>query len=100
MKTDRVFDVLKEIEMGFIPYEFNYNLEPVPLIDYTKLKYNDWEDIDFWLAKMPDGLLEQFPNLIDWAIESNIENTKKSPLMELEERMAQCKLVPSSENDQ
>jgi hypothetical protein len=89
MKTDRVFDVLKEIEMGFIPYEFTFNLEPKCQIDYT-----------YWLAKMPDGLLEQFPCLIDWAVESNIPNTKKSPLMELEERMAQCSLVPSSENDQ
>jgi hypothetical protein len=110
-KEDRVFNVLKELDMGFIPHEFTFNLEPKCQIDWTKLKYNDWADIDYWLAKMPDGLLEQFPSLIDWAIESNIENTKKTPLTELEERksdfsreleerMSKCNLVSSSEDDQ
>lgn len=101
VKTDRVFDVLKEIEMGFIPYEFTFNLEPRCQIDWTRLKYDDWTDNDFWLNKMPDGLLEQFPCLFDWALSICEENKKTSPLQELEARGSKkVELVEASISDQ
>jgi len=86
MKKDRVSEVIKELEMGFIPTEFIYNLDPVVEIDWLALKYNDWTELDYWAQKLPDGLLEQFPCLDSW-IESICEDNKNiTPLMELEIR--------------
>lgn len=83
---DRVNQVIKELEMGFIPYEFTFNLNEPCKIDWTALKYNEWEDLDFWLYKQPNGLLEQFPCLYSW-VESIYEEKKNiTPLMELELR--------------
>lgn len=96
---DRSCDtVVKELEMGFVPYEFTFNLEPRCLVDWTKLKYNDWEEDDFWLARMPEGLLEQFPCLFEWALSTITEEQKKTtPLMEIEKRGG---LVAPSLSDQ
>jgi hypothetical protein len=86
MKKDRVSEVIKELEMGFIPTEFIFNLDPVVEIDWLALKYNDWTELDYWAQKIPDGLLEQFPCLESW-VESIWEDNKNiTPLMELEYR--------------
>jgi len=85
-KTDRIDEVLKELEYGFIPYEFMYTLEKHYKIDWTALVYNEWDHVDYWCAKQPAGLLEQFPVLFSFV--ENIAKQKKgmTPLMELEER--------------
>jgi hypothetical protein len=78
--------LLKELENGYTPHELDYSENCKVKIEWEKFIYNDWADIDYWLARMPDGLLDQFPCLTDWAIEEAEKNTHKTPLQELEER--------------
>jgi hypothetical protein len=80
---------LKEIEdEGLIPYELDYNLENnyTNKIDWNALIYDDWNLLDYWINKLPDGLLSQYPQLYEFVVD--FANSKKgiTPLMELEER--------------
>lgn len=80
---------LKEIEdEGLIPYELDYTLESnyTNKIDWNALIYDDWNLLDYWINKLPDGLLSQFPELYEFV--NDYANSKKgiTPLMELEER--------------
>lgn len=81
--------VLKEIEdEGLIPYEFDYTLESnyTNKVDWNALIYDDWNLLDYWIDKLPDGLLSQYPQLYEFVVD--YANSKKgiTPLMELEER--------------
>jgi hypothetical protein len=86
MKEDRVNVVIEEIELGFIPYELDYNIQTNCFIEWNKFCYNEWDYREFWINKMPQGLLEQFPCL-DYMIDE-LYNANKgiTPLMELENR--------------
>jgi hypothetical protein len=58
------------LEQGIIPFEFDYTLETNynnGKIDWSALFYDDWNTLAFWLNKFPDGLLEQYPEMIDFA---------------------------------
>lgn len=79
---------LKEIEDGLIPFEFDYTLQSnySNRIDWSALCYNDWDRVDYWINKLPNGLVEQFPELIDVVNDLVISRNGKTPLMELEER--------------
>jgi hypothetical protein len=80
--------VLKEIEEGCIPFEFDYTLESnySNKIDWSALCYNDWDRIDYWEKKLPSGLVDQFPELMDVLHNIVLTRNGKTPLMELEER--------------
>jgi hypothetical protein len=86
-----VTKVIKELELGYIPNELLF-LAPEEKheevqIDWTALHYNDWDDFDFWCSThMPEGLLEQWPCLEEWAREEYESREKKTPLQEIEER--------------
>jgi hypothetical protein len=83
--------VIKELELGFIPNELLFlapeeQKEEVE-IDWTAMHYSEWDDFDFWcLTHMPQGLLEQWPCLEDWARQEYESREKKTPLQEIEER--------------
>jgi hypothetical protein len=74
------------IEDGIIPFELDYTLQPVRFFDETKLIYDDWNTLDFWVNKMPKDLLVQFPEIIDVVEQFALSRKGITPLMELEER--------------
>lgn len=78
--------VLRELEKGFLPYEFNFNLDRQEKIDWTALDYSYTRDYDYWLSLQPEGLLDQFPCLEAWYKEMWETIKDKSPLDEIEER--------------
>lgn len=97
MKTPET--VIKELELGFIPNELLFRApeeqkEEVE-IDWTAMHYNEWDDFDFWCnIHLPEGLLEQWPCLEDWARQEYESREKKTPLDELNERQGLiCKKV-------
>jgi hypothetical protein len=81
-----VTSVIKELELGYVPTELSYGLEQAVEIDWTALTYNDWDFLDFWVAKQPSGLLEQFPCLMDWVVGQYESMKGKTPLDEMNER--------------
>ena len=89
MKTPET--VIKELELGYIPNELLFlapeeQIEEVQ-IDWTALHYSEWDDFDFWCGKhLPEGLLEQWECLRDWAYCEYESRDKKTPLDEIEER--------------
>jgi hypothetical protein len=89
MKTPET--VIKELELGYIPNELLFlspeeQYEEVQ-IDWTALHYSEWDDFDFWCAKhLPEGLLEQWDCLRDWAYCEYESREKKTPLDEINER--------------
>ena len=84
--------VINELEMGYTPYEMAYGLEPVPKIDWMALHYNYWDSDDFWREKLiPEGLIEQFPCLEEWAEEVVKSREKKTPLEEVTARIMERK---------
>lgn len=85
--------VITEIELGFTPYELAYGLEPAPKIDWTALQYNFWDSDDFWRRKLiPEGLVEQWPCLEEWAQEQvNNREKNKTPLEEITARIMERK---------
>lgn len=85
-KSNRVDAALSELSKGFVPFEFIYNLSPPCPIDWNCLIYNDWDHVDYWVAKQPEGLLDQFPCLFSWVEGIARERKGITPLMELEER--------------
>jgi hypothetical protein len=86
---DKVSKVIKQLDSGFIPDELTYGLEQPCEIDWTALRYNDWDYLDFWVDKQPTGLLEQWPELMEWVISIYESNKNITPLDELEYRQAQ-----------
>lgn len=78
--------ILQELENGELPYEFTYNLEKPPIYDERCVEYNEWTKYEFWLAKQPAGLIEQWPCLEEWVKQIWIENKEKTPLDEMLER--------------
>lgn len=79
---------ISEIEQGYIPFEFDYTLQSnySNKIDWSALSYNDWDTVDYWLKKLPNGLVEQFPELLEVVNDLVVSRKGKTPLMELEER--------------
>ena len=89
---DRVKESILELDYGIIPFELMYGLEPQCKIDWLCLRYNDWDYVDYWEQKQPEGLLDQFPCLFSW-VESIAESRKGiTPLQELEERRSLLEL--------
>lgn len=86
MKKDDVSRAIKEIDMGIIPYELTFGLEKVDKIDWTALVYNEWDYIDYWMAKLPEGLIDQWPCLEQYYKEHFENMPKLTPLQELELR--------------
>jgi hypothetical protein len=84
--------VIKELELGYVPCELSYTLDKHVDIDWSALKYNEWSDLTYWMAKQPEGLLEQFPCLEGWVEQQWTENKEKTPLMEIEERQKQAEI--------
>lgn len=79
--------VIKELELGFLPNELTFTLEKQQDFDWNCLHYNYWDDFDYWLAKQPTGLIEQFPCLMEW-VEQQYESMKGvTPLDEMNERI-------------
>jgi hypothetical protein len=85
---DSAYRVFKELEMGYIPYELSYGLDPSNQIkiDWTALRYDEHRDLDFWIEREDPYLLEQYPCLISWVAEKWEQNKDKTPLEELNER--------------
>ena len=91
MSGKQVSKVIKQIELGHVPYELSFGIEPVDRIDWSAIFYDDWNTPGFWYAKQPDGLLEQFPCLYSWVDEIAESRKGITPLMELDERCAEAK---------
>lgn len=84
--------VIKELEKGYIPYELSFGLEKADKIDWMALQYNYWDSDDFWREKLiPEGLIEQFPCLEEWADVVVKSREKKTPLEEMNERQEKLK---------
>jgi hypothetical protein len=87
--------VIVELEQGFIPSELRYGLDQNAMVkfEWSSLMYNDYNRVDYWFDKLPDGLLDQFPCLESYYLEWAEECTKKTPLQELEERSCLLELI-------
>jgi hypothetical protein len=85
--------VIVELDEGFVPYELSYGLEKPCKFEWSSLIYNDYNRVDYWLDKLPDGLLDQFPCLESYYLEWAEECSKKTPLQELEERCCLKELI-------
>lgn len=85
---NKVSKVIKELESGFIPDELTYGLEQPCEINWLALRYNDWDYLDYWVDKQPEGLLEQWPELMDWVVTMFENNKGFTPLDELEYRQS------------
>ena len=86
--------VMKELELGFIPNELSFSL-PVEgeecEIDWSALNYNEYDSFDFWCGThLPEGLLEQWPCLEDWARDEYKSRERRTPLEDIEIRRQGC----------
>lgn len=81
-------EVVVELEQGLIPCELSYGIDEGAKVkfNWSSLIYNNYNRVDYWLNKLPDGLLDQFPCLESYYLEWAEECTKKTPLQELDER--------------
>jgi hypothetical protein len=87
--------VITELDEGFVPFELSYGLDESVKVkfNWSSLIYNDYNRVDYWLDKLPDGLLEQFPCLESYYLEWAEGCINKTPLQELEERSCLKELI-------
>lgn len=93
MKTPET--VVKELELGFIPNELLFRIpengEEEVQIDWTALNYSEYDSFEFWCGThLPEGLLEQWPCLEDWARQEYESRDKHTPLEEMNFRQSEC----------
>lgn len=94
--SKKINRVITELEEGFIPCELSYGLDEGAKVkfEWSSLIYNNYSSKYYWLNKLPDGLLEQFPCLESYYLEWAEECAKtKTPLQELEERQSLNNLI-------
>lgn len=83
--------VIEQINIGYVPLELTFDLtKKSDYIDWSALDYDEWNNKAFWYAKQPDGLLEQFPELISWVDSIAEDRQGITPLMEIEFRQKQA----------
>lgn len=83
------------IDLENIPDYLTYKLEEVEFT-YNPAKFGmDWQDIDYYLNRIPSGLMEQFPCLSYLLEDYWREATKMTPLEEIEYR----KQIAESKSD-
>jgi len=78
--------VLRQLNLGILPPQLNFLVEPPDEIDWAKVQYNTfYRNPDYHIGKMPNP--EAFRNLpgSDLIIQ-NIIDTTKTPLEEILER--------------
>ena len=78
--------ILRQLNLGILPEELNFNLSPPDEVDWSKVKYNTfYKNQDYFIGKMPNP--EAFKNLpgSDLIIQ-DILDTVKTPLEEMIER--------------
>jgi hypothetical protein len=78
--------VLRQLNLGILPPQLNYLVEPPDEIDWAKVQYNTfYKSPDYFIGKMPNP--EAFRNLPgSELIIQNIIDTTKTPLEEIIER--------------
>jgi hypothetical protein len=78
--------IIRQLNLGILPDELNFNLTPPDEIDWAKVQYNTfYKSKDYFIGKMPHP--EAFMKLpgADLIIQSIIDNVK-TPLEEMKER--------------
>lgn len=79
-------EILKKLDSGILPDEFNYSITNNNNIDISKLQYNAfYRTYDFYASKYPKGMVENLPgfdNYINYVVEKNKD---KNPLQEYNE---------------
>lgn len=92
MKTPET--VIKELELGFIPNELTFSIPESGEeceIDWTAMNYSEYDSFEFWCGThLPEGLLEQWPCLEDWARQEYESRDKHTPLDEMNFRQSEC----------
>lgn len=75
------------IDLENIPDSLVYKLEEVEFtFNPAKFGFDEWREIDFYVNRIPSGLMEQFPCL-EYLLEDYWrEATKMTPLEEIEYR--------------
>lgn len=84
MKAEEIETIF---EMGFVPTELTFSIEKQEKVDWSKLHYSYWKDINYWKSRLPRGLLEQWSCLEYLAYDLYEANKDKTPLDEINERM-------------
>lgn len=72
---------------SFIKIEDNEPLENISI----KFGFDEWKEIDYYVNRIPSGLIEQFPCLYYLLEDYWKEAIKKTPLEEIEERKKESK---------
>jgi len=78
--------ILRQLNLGILPEELNFNLSPPDEIDWAKVKYSTfYKSPEYFIDKMPNP--DAFRNLpaSDLIIQSIIDSVK-TPLEEILER--------------
>jgi len=77
------------IDLENIPDSLVYKLEEVEFT-YNPVRFGmDWMDIDYYVRRVPIGLIEQFPCLSYLLEDYWREATKMTPLQEIEYRKSE-----------
>lgn len=88
MKTPET--VIKELELGFIPNELTFSIPESGEeceIDWTAMNYSEYDSFEFWCGThLPEGLLEQWNCLEDWARQEYESRERRTPLEEMQLR--------------
>jgi hypothetical protein len=75
------------IDLENIPDNLTYNLEEAEFtFSPTKFGFDEWRLIDYYVNRIPTGLIEQFPCLEYLLVDYWKEATKMTPLEEMEYR--------------
>ena len=91
--------IIRQLNLGILPDELNFNLTPPDEIDWAKVQYNTfYKSPDYFIGKMPHP--EAFVKLpgSDLIIQSIIDNVK-TPLEEMIER-TEIKISDNSINNE
>jgi len=92
---DHVQSVIEQIGQvlekgGYLPRQVTFSADVRTKthsdIDVNKINFEPWKTAEYWEARMPEGLLEQFPCLYFMVEEMLEKNKDNSPLKELEAR--------------
>ncbi len=90
--SKKVEKIINDLSAGVVPFELHFDLtKKSDYIDWSALSYDDWNTNAFWYGKQPEGLLEQFPELIAWVDQIAEDRRGITPLMELEYRQKQAR---------
>ena len=84
--------LIRQLEMGICPAEFNYRADAQEEIDWEKISYNTkYHSFDYFDAKFPNEIkqIPAYDKIIDLIVEKNEDN---SPLKEIKDRTEQINI--------